>query len=68
MSSSQMPPPVAGRSPAMMFSVVDLPQPDGPRSAMNSPLPIVSETSFSALWLPKSRLRRSSLSSLKETA
>ncbi len=45
-SSSQMPPPVAGRRPAIRFSVVDLPQPEGPSRAMNSPLRIVSETSL----------------------
>ena len=36
-SSSQMPPPDSGCSPAMQLSAVDLPQPDGPSSAMNSP-------------------------------
>ena len=36
-SSSQIVPPVAGSRPAMQFSAVDLPQPDGPSSAMNSP-------------------------------
>ena len=30
-------PPVSGSSPAMQLSAVDLPQPDGPSSAMNSP-------------------------------
>src|SRR5579863_7386274 len=39
-SSSQMPPAVSGCNPAMQLSAVDLPQPDGPSSAMNSPRPI----------------------------
>src|SRR3954468_23497274 len=33
-----------GRSPAIRRSTVDLPQPDGPRIAMNSPLPGMSST------------------------
>ena len=36
-SSSQMLPPDSGSRPAMQLSAVDLPQPDGPSSAMNSP-------------------------------
>jgi hypothetical protein len=68
LSSSQMPPPVAGSRPAIRLSVVDLPQPDGPSSAMNSPFLIVRETSLSALCVPKSRLSRSSLSSRKFAA
>ena len=35
--SRNTPPLVAGNSPARMLSVVDLPQPDGPSSATNSP-------------------------------
>ena len=36
-SSSQMVPPESCMRPAMQLSAVDLPQPDGPSSAMNSP-------------------------------
>src|SRR3984957_46467 len=36
-SSSQMPPPESGCRPAMQLSAVDLPHPDGPSNAMNSP-------------------------------
>src|SRR3954470_8539221 len=67
-SSSQMPPPLAGSSPAMMFSVVDFPQPDGPKSAMNSPLEIESVTSRSAVTPPNSRESPESLSSRKSAA
>src|SRR6266851_758377 len=59
-SSSQMLPPVSGSKPARQLSAVDLPQPDGPSRAMNSPRPTSSVTSFSALRLPKSRLTPSS--------
>ena len=34
-------PAVTSSSPAIMRSIVDLPQPDGPSSAQNSPLPTV---------------------------
>src|SRR5215471_1973927 len=61
-SSSQMPPPVSGSSPARQLSAVDLPQPEGPSRAMNSPRLTSSDTSFSALSAPKSRLTRSSRS------
>ena len=37
LSSSQMLPAVSGSSPARQLSAVDLPQPDGPSRAMNSP-------------------------------
>ncbi len=67
-SSSQMPPPVAGSSPARQFSVVDLPQPDGPSKAMNSPRRTVRDTSLSAVTAPKRRLSRSSRSSRKSAA
>ena len=67
-SSSQMPPPVAGSSPARQFSVVDLPQPDGPSSAMNSPRLTVSDTSCNAFMVPNCRLSRSSRSSRKSAA
>ena len=46
--SSQMLPPDSCIRPAMQLSAVDLPQPDGPSSAMNSPRLIVSVNSFSA--------------------
>src|SRR6185437_16915912 len=60
-----MPPPVVASSPAMQLSAVDLPQPEGPRRAMNSPLRIDSVMSESALTVPKARLIRSSRSSWK---
>src|SRR6185436_18658440 len=47
-SLSQIAPADSGISPAMQFSAVDLPQPDGPSSAMNSPRLTVIERSFSA--------------------
>src|SRR6266851_4743808 len=59
-SSSQMLPPVSGSKPARQLSAVDLPQPDGPSRAMNSPRPTLSVTSRSAFRLPKSRLTPSS--------
>ena len=43
----------------MMRRSVVFPQPDGPRSATNSPSATVSETSLSARWAPKSLLIRS---------
>ena len=36
-------------SPAIMFSVVDFPQPDGPTRMMNSPSAIVIDRSFTAV-------------------
>ena len=48
-SSSQMLPSESGIRPAMQLSAVDLPQPEGPSSAMNSPRRIVSVMSDSAL-------------------
>src|ERR1051325_320244 len=46
-----------GRSPAMSRSTVDLPHPDGPRIAMNSPLlgrsGTANVTSRMTVWLPK---------------
>ncbi len=48
-SSSMIVPSESGSSPAMQLSAVDLPQPDGPRSAMNSPRLIVIVSSDSAL-------------------
>src|SRR6476646_8646324 len=70
-SSSLIEPPDNGSNPAMQLSAVDLPQPDGPSNAMNSPRRIVSVNSSSALNtfppLPAKRLvtrsRRSSLKS-----
>ena len=42
--------PASGRSnPAIMRSVVVLPHPDGPSSEKNSPLPISSDTSSTAV-------------------
>ena len=55
-SSSQMLPAVSGSSPARQFSAVDLPQPDGPSRAMNSPRPTSRSTPFSAFSTPKLRL------------
>ena len=49
----------------MQFSAVDLPQPDGPSRATNSPRLTVRVTSRSACTWPKSRLIRSSRSSRK---
>ena len=63
-----MPPPVAGSSPARQFSVVDLPHPDGPSNAMNSPRRTVSDTSCRALTVPNWRLSRSSRNSRKPAA
>src|SRR4051812_21637215 len=40
-------PDVGCSRPAMQFSVVDFPQPDGPSSVKNSPSLIVTETSLS---------------------
>src|SRR6185312_3179653 len=51
--------------PARQFSAVDLPQPDGPSNAMNSPRRTVNVTPLSALTLPKLRLMPSSRSSRK---
>src|SRR2546423_12751093 len=47
-SSSQIAPSDNGSNPAMQLSAVDLPQPDGPSSAMNSPRSMVSVSAFSA--------------------
>src|SRR5690349_7622710 len=45
--------PEVGRSkPPSIRRVVVLPQPDGPRSEKNSPLPIVSDTSSTAVTSP----------------
>ena len=56
-SSTTRPPistvPALGRSrPAMMLSNVDLPQPDGPTSTVNSPLSIVEVDSLQHLTAP----------------
>ena len=37
----------------MAFSSVDLPQPDGPSSTMNSPSPMSRSSSFTTVRLPK---------------
>src|SRR6266702_6350090 len=58
-------PPVSCSKPARQLSAVDLPQPDGPSRAMNSPRPTLSVTSRSAFRLPKSRLTPSSCNSRK---
>src|SRR5262249_27501899 len=50
------------------LSAVDLPHPDGPSKAMNSPRRTFSVTLLSALTLPKLRLIPSSLSSRKSRA
>src|SRR3954470_9537119 len=65
LSSSQMAPSVTGSRPARQLSAVDLPQPDGPRSATNSPRRTVSVICRSAWWVPNARLKRSSLTSRK---
>jgi hypothetical protein len=66
--SRKMPPLVAGRRPARMLSVVDLPQPEGPRRATNSPLRIVKSTSVSACAAPNDRPSLSKRSSRKAGA
>ena len=47
-------PAVAGRSPAMMRSSVDLPQPDGPTTATSSPPSTLNVMSRSASTGPES--------------
>src|ERR1700688_3107011 len=42
-------PEVMSSRPAIMFSVVDFPQPDGPTRMMNSPSAIVTDRSFTAV-------------------
>src|SRR5215468_9282372 len=42
-------PAVTSSRPATMRRIVDLPQPDGPTSTMNSPSSVESETSFTAM-------------------
>src|SRR5499427_2366269 len=66
--SSQMLPFDSVSSPARQLSAVDLPQPDGPSNAMNSPRRTFSVTPLSASRLPKRRLIPSSLSSRKSRA
>ena len=41
-------PPVAGSRPVTSFMMVDLPQPDGPTTAMNSPLSMAKVASARA--------------------
>src|SRR3954466_9974082 len=48
-------PPLIVSRPAIMRRSVDLPQPDGPTRTMNSPSPISSETSLTAMTLPLKR-------------
>src|SRR5215470_5445008 len=64
-SSSQMLPPESGSSPATQLSAVDLPQPEGPSRATNSPRRIVSVRPSSAVVSWKRRVTRSSFSSSK---
>ena len=58
-SSSQMLPPESGSRPAMQLSAVDLPQPDGPSSAMNSPRLIVMRQLVERVERLAARRRRS---------
>ena len=65
LSSSQMLPPVSDSKPARQLSAVDLPQPDGPSRAMNSPRRIVRLRESRASAPPKRRVTWSSFSSPK---
>ena len=47
-SSIRIEPESTSSSPASIRSEVDLPQPDGPTSTMNSPSPISRSSSFTA--------------------
>src|SRR5262245_50469258 len=69
-SSMASVPEVIGSSPAIMRSVVDLPQPDGPSSTMNSPSATVKLTSSTAAAAaPGKRLvTRSSLTTATRAA
>ncbi|MCY1307444.1 hypothetical protein D9M70_573690 [compost metagenome] len=51
-SPMRMSPPLGSASPAMMLSRVDLPQPDGPSSARNSPLSRSMSMPFSVSTSP----------------
>ena len=51
--SMAMVPPVISSSPASMRSSVDLPQPDGPTSTMNSPSLMSKPMPWMTLVLPK---------------
>src|SRR5215472_4143404 len=64
-SSSQMLPPESASKPATQLSAVDLPQPEGPSRATNSPRRIVSVSPSSAVVSWKRRVTRWSLSSSK---
>src|SRR6266581_4350880 len=66
--SSQTLPPDRLRRPARQLSAVDLPQPDGPSKAMNSPRRTVRLTPLRALTKPKLRLIPSSRNSRKSRA
>jgi hypothetical protein len=46
------PPSVARASPAIIDKTVDLPQPEWPRMATNSPVSILAFTSFTAMYGP----------------
>ena len=58
-------PPVSGSSPARQLSAVDLPQPEGPSRAMNSPRRIVRSRRSRAIAAPKRRVTPSRRSSPK---
>src|SRR2546423_856429 len=49
-------PPLASSRPAITRRSVDLPQPEGPTSTRNSPLPMVKDTSSTAVTLPAKTL------------
>ncbi|CAB5147823.1 unannotated protein [freshwater metagenome] len=51
-SPTQMLPDVGSSSPAIIRSVVVLPQPDGPSNAKNEPFGITNERSSTALKSP----------------
>src|SRR3954451_2655029 len=55
---TQTSPPLKSSRPAIAFSSVDLPQPDGPRRTRNSPSSIVRFRSSNATTLPKATERR----------
>src|SRR5688572_4565174 len=66
-SSDQMLPRVSGSRPARQFSAVDLPQPDGPSRAMNSPRRTVRSRSVNASWPAKLLVTPSNRNSAKLT-
>src|SRR5690606_7523731 len=58
-------PPLISSRPAIMRSKVDLPQPDGPRNTMNSPVSMVIDTLSMTCTEPKCLLTLTSLISAK---